>query len=335
MARAARRPHAALIGLLAVTLGISAGATAWAATGSPGVAVSVNGVAIQGQSPRVPGCAVEIAVSGIGTGDHAVGIAVVATTEATEAKTTTVVDVPPATVSTGSLTVGPFDLTTLVKTLGLIPMDNGYHLRVNVAVDGAQVFSKPFWLACGRAQHAGHSVRVTFAVLWVDAAGRTGTAPPRGLASGYVLTATSTHGTATCRYTGAQLVCDYPPGEPGESAPPSLQVAGLGSYTVSEQGLPPGWLPDPATVGEFAATPTLPGAGSEHQEEDAATLLAATAEVHTVVNVQRANLPGYLLVGANGDVHPLGDARYYGSMGTKPPYPPEVGMASTPDGRGY
>lgn len=326
MARAARRPHAALIGLLAVALGISASATARAASGSPGVAVSVDGVAIQGQSPRVPGCAVEIAVSGIGTGDHAVGVAVVAITEATEAKTTTVVDVPPATVSTGSLTVGPFDLTTLVETLGLIPMDNGYHLRVDVGVDGAPVFSKPFWLACGRARHAGHSVRVTFAVWRMDAAGRTGTAPPRGLASGYVLAATSTHGTATCRCTGAQLVRDDPPGEPGESAPPSLQVAGLGSYTVSEQGLPPGWLPDPATVGEFAATPTLPGAGSEHQEEDAATLMAATAEVHTVVNGQRADLPGYLPAGANGDVHPLGDARFSGSTGGTPLGAPVVAM---------
>ena len=67
--------------VLAVVAGVLAGvgignlggtAGAWAAGDeggdAGGVAVSVNGVNIQGSSPRVPGCAVQVAVTGLDSG---------------------------------------------------------------------------------------------------------------------------------------------------------------------------------------------------------------------------------------------------------------------------
>ncbi|MHB1762353.1 MAG: hypothetical protein ACYCS4_06355, partial [Acidimicrobiales bacterium] len=43
------------------------------------------------------------------------------------------------------------------------------------------------------------------------------------------------------------------------------------------------------------------------------------------------------LVGSNGGVFSFGDAGFYGSLGTLQvtPSSPVVGMAATPDGRGY
>jgi hypothetical protein len=40
-------------------------------------------------------------------------------------------------------------------------------------------------------------------------------------------------------------------------------------------------------------------------------------------------------VASDGGIFAFGDAGYYGSMGDKPLDRPVVGMAATPDGRGY
>ncbi len=316
---------------VALALGAAVAGTAVAAGGGGGVVVSVNGVSLQSES-RVPGCAITATVSGVGAGTHAVTFVAAAMEPS---GTATVVNVS-QTVGTGTLAVGPDDLTTLAKTLGLVSADNGYHIRVTVTVDGAQAFSMPMWLACGKSQHAGRSVRVQFAVVWRDAGGQSGSLPPAGLPSGYVLTAVSTHGTATCTYAsgGAQLVCNYPPGEASDSSvPPSLQVSGLGTYTVTEQGLPAGWSPDPTTVGSFAANPTLPGAGIEHAEVVAPQ--APAVATHTVVNVQAPLHAAYWLAYADGSVVPFGGAGYFGSTGGSPLNAPVVDLAPTPDKGGY
>ena len=110
--------------------------------GSGGVAVAVNGVDIQGSSPRVPGCAVQLAVTGLSTaGPQQVQVVLTEQTEATADEPSsagTAVDVT-STTSTGSLVIGPYDLADRFGPLGWTAADNGYHVRVTVDVDGEPI----------------------------------------------------------------------------------------------------------------------------------------------------------------------------------------------------
>ncbi len=327
--------------MLVVVGGSFAGA-AWTTSAETGVAASVNGVPLQGTSPRVPGCAVQVTVTGVAAGSHGVHVVVAAMEPS---GTGDVVDVDATTV-TGSLSVGPFDMTGVVVSMGLKAAGNGYHLRATVSVDGVQDLTKPFWLACGRPQHPGHSMRVTFAVSWRHLDGGVTSAPPPGLPSTFTLQATSSHGTATCTYLrgSSELSCSYPAAEEGElGAPPSLQVSGMGSYVVAEQGLPVGWAPDPATVGEFASDPTLPGAGTGGGDEGAVRSAASATGpatvthtvTHTVVNVEQQLRPGYRLAMADGAVVSVGSAVGSGSTTSARLNGPLVGVADGTTGGAY
>jgi hypothetical protein len=152
------------------------------------------------------------------------------------------------------------------------PGPNGYHIRVTASVDETRVEGPgTFWLACGVEQHEGHSFVVQFQVDWVDAAtGQVRANLPDGL-DGYSLTATSSHGSATCGYVDGALTCTYDKnggegggcgdegGGGGEDegcggggmGDQGLKVPGLGSFTVVQTGVPAGCLPDDATLGTF------------------------------------------------------------------------------------
>ncbi len=330
-------PRFAVVGAaVAVAVGVLAGA-GWTGAAESGVSATMNGVPLVGSEPRVPGCAVQLTVNGVGQGTHDVAVVVAAMEPS---GTGNVVDVDAAT-ETGSLSVGPYDLTSVVTEMGLRAAGNGYHLRAIITVDSVQAMSKPFWLACGRPQHPGSAARVTFAVSWRHLGGTVTSTPPAGMAAAYTLTATSSHGTATCTYSNGAtaLTCAYPVPEEGSDAPPSLQVSGMGSYVVSEVGVPQGWAPDPTTVGVFAANPSLPGAGTGGGDEGmlraAATAKASSTVLHTVVNVEQPVAPGYRLAFAGGAVVSLGSALGSGSMAGSPLNAPIVGVVSGPTSDAY
>ena len=330
-------PRLAAVGAaVAVAVGVLAGA-GWTGAAESGVSATMNGVPLVGSEPRVPGCAVQLTVTGVGQGTHDVAVVVAAMEPS---GTGNVVDVDAAT-ETGSLSVGPYDLTSVVTEMGLRAAGNGYHLRAVITVDSVQAMSKPFWLACGRPQHPGSAARVTFAVSWRHLGGTVTSTPPAGMAATYALTATSNHGTATCTYSNGAtaLTCAYPVPEEGSDAPPSLQVSGMGSYVVSEVGVPQGWAPDPTTVGVFAANPSLPGAGTGGGDEGmlraAATAKAASTVLHTVVNVEQPVAPGYRLAFAGGAVVSLGGALGTGSMAGAPLNAPIVGVVNGPTSDAY
>ena len=330
-------PRFAAVGAaVAVAVGVLAGA-GWTGAAESGVSATMNGVPLVGSEPRVPGCAVQLTVNGVGQGTHDVSVVVAAMEPS---GTGNVVDVDAAT-ETGSLSVGPYDLTSVVTEMGLRAAGNGYHLRAIITVDSVQAMSKPFWLACGRPQHPGSAARVTFAVSWRHLGGTVTSTPPAGMAAAYTLTATSSHGTATCAYSNgaSALTCTYPVPEEGSDAPPSLQVSGMGSFVVSEVGVPQGWAPDPTTVGVFAANPSLPGAGTGGGDEGmlraAATAKASSTVLHTVVNVEQPVAPGYRLALAGGAVVSLGSALGSGSMAGAPLNAPIVGVVSGPTSDAY
>jgi cysteine-rich repeat protein len=71
---------------------------------------------------------------------------------------------------------------------------------------------------------------------WYDLAGQPMAGPPANLPPNYTLTATSSHGTATCSYSGSTLECTYEndPGLDGNG----LWVPVGSTYSVSEANLP-------------------------------------------------------------------------------------------------
>ncbi len=253
---------------LVATLGISGGIVqfgpglagpARAAAGGT-VTVTVNGSAMKGGgagSTLLPGCSIDVGVSGLAAGAHRVGV-VVAAAEPSGSGPVVSVDEPEV---TGTFDTGSRNLSTLLAG-GFTRSGNGYHLRVTAAVDGVAVASAPYWLACGAVQHAGHAVQIALSVEWVDRSGKVLAGPPKGIAKSYRLDATSGQGSGRCTYTGSELVCRYIATTEGSSAetaapPAGLRVSGLGTYVLVEHGLPSQWSPSLATVGQFAADPAI------------------------------------------------------------------------------
>lgn len=299
-----RRLHRwALASALTVGLGSLAGiGTAFGASGGEsGLAVTVNGKPMPGEgNTLLPGCTMEIGVTGFSPGSHTVDVAVTAMGPSGSG---TVLSVSEAEVS-GTFTTGPRNLAGVLFDGGWVKAANGYHLRTTVIVDGAQVGSAPYWLACGAVQHVGHSVQVVFSVQWKDRAGKVTSEPPRGLPISFRIAASSNQGTGTCLYAATDhlLHCTYVvtteegSSDEGSGTPPAgLRVSGLGTYTVEEVGLPANWRPDLTTVGQFAADPGLRqwmGGGDDSSAESLALRALPHAggpptTPHVIVNIER------------------------------------------------
>jgi hypothetical protein len=85
-----------------------------------------------------------------------------------------------------------------------------------------------------------------YAVLikeWYDATGNLLDGPPADLPPSYAITAQSIYGSVICTYpTGSTaLVCTYINNPPGNNLI-GLWVPYHGAYTVTESGLPSGWV---------------------------------------------------------------------------------------------
>ncbi|MST34941.1 hypothetical protein GHK86_19710 [Acidimicrobiaceae bacterium USS-CC1] len=273
---------------------IGSGARA-AAAGA--VTVTVNGAPLKGGgagSTLLAGCSIDVGVSGLGAGAHRVGVTVSAT-EPSGSGAVVSVDEPEV---TGAFDTGSRNLST-VLTGGFRRSGNGYHLRVTAAVDGVTIASAPYWLACGAVQHAGHAVQIALSVEWVDRAGKALAGPPKGIAKSYRLDATSSQGSGRCAYTARELVCRYrattEDSTADAAAPPlGVRVSGLGTYVVVEHGLPSQWSPSLATVGQFAADPTIRQWWAVGEDAGVAPLVRGPSEsgggppliAHVVVNRQ-------------------------------------------------
>ncbi len=285
-------------GISADALGAGTGATGpghdalTATAGGKGPIVTVNGNPLMGgDNTRLPGCSMEVAVTGLPADSaHTIGVNVAAMDPSGAGPVLTVTE--PDVV--GSFTTGSRNLAATLYDGGFRKAGNGYHLRVSVSVDGTSVGAAPFWLACGAVQHGGHAVQVQFAVHWVAADGQLLTSPPKGLTT-YKLTASSPQARATCRYgSGTTLVCTYVSTEESTTEPPpvGLHVSGLGTFTVEEHGLPSRWAPELNTVGQFVGDPALRqwfGGGGEDEAGAVQPLMAAGAGgppviIHTVIN---------------------------------------------------
>ena len=68
-----------------------------------------------------------------------------------------------------------------------------------------------------------------------------------------------------------------------------------------------------------------------HSEVAAATSTAGQSQTLALA----ASSPAYDMVASDGGIFSFGDATFYGSMGGTVLNKPIVGMASTPDGKGY
>jgi hypothetical protein len=251
-----------------------------------GVVVTVDGRDIKasdpaGSLPKIAGCSFEVTATGLAT-DPAdlIGVKVIAWPPTVpEDGRVTLVDVTET--SADGAWSGSFPLDEEVKQF--TRKGNGYHMRFEVAINGAKSAMKMYWLGCGEPQ-TGNPRRMLFDADWFTANGKLLTGPmddvlPDGWREDFAIQATSERGTATCSYEPGDdtMTCLYD--NPGHADQPGLVLPGEPGtdYTVEVVGVPTGWDVDPVTVGTFLADETCPRTGHDDNGEEADV---ATREEH-------------------------------------------------------
>lgn len=295
--------------------------------GHDGPTITINGQPFKGEAdPKLDGCSIVLAVSGLSDGSHTITGAIAAGEEGS-----TVLVAIDATFD-GTFWTDAWALDDLVGDLEQKP--NGYKLRIVLTIDGgATLESRPFWLACGAAQE-GNPFVIVLDKQWQSADGTVLAGPPAGLPDDWVLTATSKLGTATCSYpdAGDELVCVYDNKGAHEGATEGLYVPGgkKHTYTVSESPPPEGWSLISGT-GTFSPRAVCPGGGDDGGHEDAreepggrppcphlvvnrrnvvppttSTTTTSTTTTSTTAPVSPTTVPGSDVKGAETDVVPPG-----------------------------
>ena len=267
-----------------------------------GVTVTVDGRDItagdpEGSLPKIASCTFDITASGLTVEPpDAVGVRIVAWPPTAPGESRVkLVDVTET--SADGAWAGSFPLDEAVQQFDR--KGNGYHMRLEILINGEIGAMKMYWLGCGETQ-TGNPRRMLFDVQWFDAEGALLTtaldsALPAGWRDGFVLNAVGERGTAQCTYPPGTdlLTCRYV--NPGHGDQPGLVLPGKPgtSYTVEVNGEPKRWVVDTETIGYFLADDTCPKGGGGHDDghkEKAAALAADEGDegghapcVHTVV----------------------------------------------------
>ncbi len=269
-----------------------------------GVTVTVDGRDIkatdpEGSLPKIASCTFDIAASGLTIEPpDTVGVRIVAWPPTAPGESRVkLVDVTETSVD--GAWAGSFPLDEAVQQFDR--KGNGYHMRLEIVINGEIGAMKMYWLGCGEPQ-TGNPRRMLFDVQWFDADGTlltTGldSALPAGWRDGFVLNAAGERGTAECTYPPGSdfLSCRYV--NPGHGDDPGLVLPGKPGtdYTVDVTGTPKRWVIDTETIGHFLADDTCPKGGGHddgHQEKAAALAADEGDEgghapcVHTVVITQ-------------------------------------------------
>ncbi len=191
---------------------------------------------------------------------------------------------------------------------------NGYHMRLQILINGEMGAMKMYWLGCGEPQ-TGNPRRMLFDVQWFDPKGVMVTealddALPAGWRDDFALSAAGERGTAECSYLPSSdlLNCLYV--NPGHGDAPGLVLPGEPgtSYTVDVAGVPQGWVADPAGLGTFLADETCPKGGGDHDDGDEATGEEGEQEpcIHTV-SINQLTVEPPPDDGGGGNVDPPAD----------------------------
>ncbi len=264
-----------LVVLLSPFSAVAAAAEEPVPTPPPGVSITVNALPMTGgEGGKISSCTFSLAVIGLEeSADPPTAVDVTITAVAPAVPGGSPVDlVTDATTTSASTWSRDYPMDELVAPL--TRHANGYHLRVQVAIDGTLAGSSVYWLGCGEPQ-AGNPTRLVFAVQWI---GRDGTtydeAPsallPAGWEASFLVTGSSKIGDAACTYApgSAELVCIYD--NPGHGGPPGLVVPGnpKATYDVVLAGAPAEWTPDETTLGTFVGRDTCPRGGGGHDGGD-------------------------------------------------------------------
>ncbi len=274
-----------------------------------GVTVTVDGRSItatdpEGSLPKIASCTFDVTASGLTIDPpDTVGVRIVAWPPTAPGESRVkLVDVTETSVD--GAWAGSFPLDEAVQQFDR--KGNGYHMRLEILINGEMAAMKMYWLGCGEPQ-TGNPRRMLFDVQWYDTGGSLvttalDTALPAGWRNGFVLNAAGERGTAECTYPPGSdlLTCRYV--NPGHGDEPGLVLPGKPgtSYTVEVTGEPKGWVVDTETIGSFLADDTCPKGGGGHDdghEETAAALAADEGDgghapcVHTVVINQQTVQP--------------------------------------------
>ena len=313
-----------------------------------GVTVTVDGRDItagdpEGSLPKIASCTFDITASGLTVEPpDTVGVRIVAwpPTAPGEGRVK-LVDVTET--SADGAWAGSFPLDEAVQQFDR--KGNGYHMRLEILINGEMGAMKMYWLGCGEPQ-TGNPRRMLFDVQWFDADGTLLTmaldsALPAGWRDDFVLNAAGERGTVECTYPlGSDLLaCRYV--NPGHGDQPGLVLPGKPgiSYTVDVAGEPRRWVVDTETIGYFLADDTCPKGGGGHDdghEEKAAALAADEGDeggghascLHTVV-INQTPVEPPPDDGDGGSANPPDD----GDGGSaKPPDESGGGNATPPEG---
>jgi hypothetical protein len=242
-----------------------------------GVTITVDGRDISSTDPadslpKIAGCSFDITMAGLNADPaDSVGVKVIAwPPTVTEETRVTLVDVTDT--SADGAWSGVFPLDEAVQQFER--KGNGYHMRLELFINGDKAAMKMYWLGCGEPQ-TGNPRRMLFELDWFDSTGDPYVGDPdavlpKGWRDALELTASGERGTASCAFPAGQdvLLCTYD--NPGHGDQPGLVLPGKPgtTYTVDLAGVPDGWLLDVDTVGTFVADETCPkGAGGHHEEE--------------------------------------------------------------------
>ena len=292
-----------------------------------GVTLTVDGRDITatdpaGSLPKIAGCSFDITASGLNTDPaDTVGVKVIAwPPTVTEETRLTLVDVTET--SANGTWAGGFPLDEAVQQFDR--KGNGYHMRLELFVNGDKAVMKMYWLGCGEPQ-TGNPRRMLFDVQWYDSDGVLVTDAlndvlPAGWREDFALTASGERGTVACSYRPGDDPLDCLYDNPGHGEDPGLVLPGKPGmeYTVDVEGVPDGWAVDAETIGTFLADDTCPkGGGGHHEvgdesEDDHGEQAACT---HTVVINQLTVVPPPDDEGGGG-ANPPDDE---GSGGANPP----------------
>jgi hypothetical protein len=246
--------------------------------GAPVVRVDGQPFPGEGEGAKIPGCGFSLSVEGLPGGDPASAIAVAVSAVAPSVPEGQELQLVDETFLV-STTEWSHDVDVTGAVQSLAPKPNGHRLQLTISIDGVEVGSRVYWVACGEPQQ-GHPTRILFDVEWRRLDGTVVTDPPDDLPDGWwnllVLEGQSERGTATCTFD-ASLQCTYD--NPGHGDQPGLVVPGnpRATYDVSISGVPSGWTVDPATIGTFVGRETCPR-GGDHDEGEHETLRLAAHE---------------------------------------------------------
>lgn len=242
-----------------------------------GVTITVDGRDVSatdpaGSLPKIAGCSFDITATGLNADPaDTVGVKVIAwPPTVTEETRVTLVDVSET--SADGAWAGSFPLDEAVQQFER--KGNGYHMRLELFINGDKAVMKMYWLGCGEPQ-TGNPRRMLFELDWIDSAGEPylgdpDAVLPQGWRDDLELTASGERGSASCVFPAGQdlLVCTYD--NPGHGDQPGLVLPGKPgtTYTVDLAGVPEGWALDADTVGTFVADDTCPKGGGGHHEEE-------------------------------------------------------------------